>query len=28
MDQYLNYLLVEKGLSDNTLDSYKADLNR
>jgi len=28
MDQYLNYLLIEKGLSANTLDSYRADLNR
>jgi len=28
MDQYLNYLLIEKGLSANTLDSYKTDLNR
>ena len=28
MDQYLNYLLIEKGLSANTLDSYRADLKR
>lgn len=28
MDQYLNYLLIEKGLSTNTLDAYRADLNR
>ncbi|MFH0996553.1 MAG: site-specific tyrosine recombinase XerD [Pseudomonadota bacterium] len=28
MDQYLNYLLIEKGLSANTLDSYRTDLNR
>jgi integrase/recombinase XerD len=28
MDQYLNYLLIEKGLSANTLDAYKTDLNR
>jgi len=28
MDQYLNYLLIEKGLSANTLDSYRMDLNR
>ncbi|MBI5589072.1 MAG: site-specific tyrosine recombinase XerD [Deltaproteobacteria bacterium] len=27
-DQYLNYLLIEKGLSANTLDSYKGDLKR
>ena len=27
-DQYLNYLLVEKGLSKNTLESYSNDLNR
>ena len=27
-DQYLNYLLVEKGLSANTLESYSHDLNR
>ena len=27
-DQYLNYLLVEKGLSKNTLESYSQDLNR
>ncbi len=25
-DQYLNYLLVEKGLSDKTLDSYGSDM--
>ncbi len=28
MDQYLNYLLIEKGLSANTLDAYRTDLNR
>ena len=28
MDQYLNYLLIEKGLSTNTLDSYRMDLTR
>ena len=28
IDQYLNYLLVEKGLSKNTLDSYSRDLAR
>jgi integrase/recombinase XerD len=28
MEQFLNYLLIEKGLSANTLDSYRADLNR
>ncbi len=28
MDQYLNYLLVEKGLSGNTIDSYARDLAR
>ncbi len=26
VDQYVNYLLVEKGLSDNTLESYSSDL--
>ena len=25
-DQYLNYLLVEKGLSAKTLDSYGSDM--
>ena len=25
-DQYLNYLLIEKGLSDKTLDSYGSDM--
>ena len=28
VDQYLNYLLVEKGLSNKTLDSYSRDLAR
>jgi integrase/recombinase XerD len=28
MDQYLNYLLIERGLSANTLESYRADLLR
>ncbi len=28
MDQYLNYLLIEKGLAANTLDAYRTDLNR
>ena len=28
IDQYLNYLLVEKGLSRNTLESYSRDLVR
>ena len=27
-DRYLNYLLVEKGLSKTTLDSYSRDLLR
>ena len=27
-DQYLNYLMIEKGLSDKTLESYGADLTR
>lgn len=27
-DQYLNYLLVEKGLSGSTIDSYARDLSR
>ncbi|MCK4469229.1 MAG: site-specific tyrosine recombinase XerD [Desulfobacterales bacterium] len=26
VDQYINYLLVEKGLSDNTIESYSGDL--
>ena len=28
IDQYLNYLLVEKGLSEKTLESYSRDLTR
>ncbi len=28
VDQYLNYLLIEKGLSDKTVDSYSSDLAR
>ncbi len=28
IDQYLNYLLIEKGLSDTTLDSYSSDMIR
>jgi integrase/recombinase XerD len=28
VDQYLNYLLVEKGLSKKTLESYSSDLTR
>lgn len=27
-DRYLNYLLIEKGASDNTLESYRRDLHR
>ena len=27
-DQYLNYLALEKGLSENTIESYSSDLNR
>ncbi len=26
VDQYMNYLLIEKGLSDNTLEAYGSDL--
>ena len=26
VDQYINYLLIEKGLSDNTIESYSSDL--
>lgn len=28
IDQYINYLLVEKGLSGTTIEAYTADLNR
>lgn len=28
MERYLNYLLIEKGLSANTLDAYRTDLDR
>ena len=28
LDQFLNYLVVEKGLSRNTLESYSRDLNK
>jgi integrase/recombinase XerD len=28
VDQYLNYLMIEKGLSDRTLESYGSDLAR
>ncbi len=28
LDRYTNYLVVEKGLSDNTLESYSRDLSR
>ncbi len=28
IDQYLNYLLIEKGLSDRTIESYGSDLSR
>jgi integrase/recombinase XerD len=28
IDQYLNYLLIEKGLSDRTIESYGSDLTR
>jgi integrase/recombinase XerD len=28
VDQYLNYLLIEKGLSKNTIESYSSDLSR
>jgi len=27
-DRYLNYLLIEKGASDNTLEAYRRDLHR
>jgi integrase/recombinase XerD len=27
VDQYLNYLLIEKGLSENSLDAYSADIS-
>lgn len=28
LDQFLHYLIVERGLADNTLDAYKRDLSR
>ena len=28
VDQYLNYLLIERGLSKNTIESYSSDLSR
>ena len=28
IDQYLNYLLIEKGLSETTLQSYSSDMIR
>ncbi|MDL1963901.1 MAG: site-specific tyrosine recombinase XerD [Deltaproteobacteria bacterium] len=28
VDQYLNYLLIERGLSKNTIESYSSDLTR
>jgi site-specific recombinase XerD len=28
IDDYLNYLTIEKKLSDNTRESYKNDLNK
>ncbi|MBW2365987.1 MAG: site-specific integrase, partial [Deltaproteobacteria bacterium] len=28
IDQYISYLLLEKGLSQNTLEAYSSDLNR
>lgn len=28
LNQYLNYLLIEKGAADNTLEAYQRDLNR
>jgi len=28
LDQYLHYLIVEKGLSKNTIEAYRHDLNR
>ena len=28
VDRYINYLLVEKGLSAKTIDAYSADLGR
>jgi len=28
IDSYLNYLLIEKGLSSNTLEAYSKDINR
>ena len=28
IDQFLNYLMVEKGLSKKTLEAYSRDINR
>jgi len=28
VDQYINYLILEKGLSDNTIESYSRDISR
>ncbi|MBW2681579.1 MAG: site-specific integrase, partial [Deltaproteobacteria bacterium] len=28
VDQYVNYLVFEKGLSDKTIESYTSDLAR
>ena len=28
VDQYVNYLIIEKGLSKKTIESYSSDLSR
>ncbi|MEZ4549677.1 MAG: site-specific integrase [Desulfobacterales bacterium] len=28
IDQYINYLIVEKGLADATIESYSGDLKK
>ncbi|WP_413884281.1 site-specific integrase, partial [Candidatus Desulfatibia sp.] len=28
VDQYINYLILEKGLSKNTIESYSRDISR